>query len=105
MVKIMVGLELKTIISACVQHQDKMRFNATYRLLKHVLMCLIKTTKNIIMNAIFIELTDGSVYVARLEPTTASEAPLTDEDKVILDLYRQLEELKNRITNKKPITE
>jgi len=42
------------------------------------------------MNSIFIELSDGSVYVARLEPKTASEDPLTDKEKVILDLYRQL---------------
>ncbi|MGK0446547.1 MAG: hypothetical protein ACJA2M_000316 [Polaribacter sp.] len=46
------------------------------------------------MNAIFIELTDGSVYVARLEPDTASQDPLTNEEKVILDLHRQLEALK-----------
>ena len=50
------------------------------------------------MNAIFIELTDGSVYVARLEPKTASEAPLTDKEKVILDLHRQLEALKTNKT-------
>ena len=48
------------------------------------------------MNAIFIELTDGSVYVARLEPKTVTEAPLTDKEKVILDLHRQLEALKNK---------
>jgi hypothetical protein len=46
------------------------------------------------MNAILIELTDGSVYLARLEPETTSEDPLTDKEKVILDLHRQLEALK-----------
>lgn len=46
------------------------------------------------MNAIFIELSDGSVYIARLEPETGSEDPLSIQEKVILDLHRQLESLK-----------
>ena len=48
------------------------------------------------MNAILIELTDGSVYVARLHPNTASQDPLTYKEKVILDLHKQIEELKNK---------
>lgn len=47
------------------------------------------------MESIFIELTDGSVYVSRLEPTSASAKPLSDKEVVILDLYRQLESIKD----------
>jgi len=48
------------------------------------------------MNAIFIQLSDDTVYVARLEPKTPTEAALTIQEKVILDLHRQIEELKSR---------
>ena len=51
------------------------------------------------MNAIFIELSDKTVYLAKLEPKLPSEQPLTDKDKVILDLHKQIEELKSNVNN------
>ena len=42
------------------------------------------------MEVIAIKLSNGQVYFARCEPKTASEDPLTTEEKVILDLYKQL---------------
>ena len=51
------------------------------------------------MNAILIELTDKTVYLAKLEPKLPSEQPLTDKDKVILDLHKQIEQLKSKVNN------
>ena len=44
------------------------------------------------MNAIFIELSDGSVYVAKTPPTETWEKPMDLKDEVILDLYNQLKQ-------------
>lgn len=44
-----------------------------------------------------IELTNGTVYLARIELDTASENPLTDRELVIIDLDKQIQVLKNKL--------
>jgi len=64
------------------------------------------------IDAIAILLKDGSVYLQRLAPTTASEDSLTSQEKVIIELYYQLQEsqqqqkgvLVKRKSSKVPIT-
>lgn len=53
------------------------------------------------MRGTLIELSDGTVYLARLEPRNASEPPLSDMEKVILDLHKQIEKIKEHGTNNK----
>ena len=48
--------------------------------------------------SILIELRNGEIYYARGHPKSATEDPLTDSEMVILDLYEQIEELKDMLT-------
>jgi hypothetical protein len=56
-------------------------------------------------NRKLIELSDGSMYAARLHPVTGSEDPLTLQEIVILDLHRQIEASKVTLFSKESMDE